>query len=237
MNLRELTDRELFREMQRRMKCEDMPRGRVLLIGPPGSGKSTLASKVSEDFCWCHVSHSSLLKKEFQRKVAIQGWAAAEEEIQLHVQLDLISKMLKTPECARGAVLEGFPQNPEQAIGFAQKMQQEGLNLDKLVTLQGDDQIFIERLNKREVHRPSGRVYGLHSPSKLPGIDDITGEPLSKRADDGARTIQARFQKYKAYYYQLKNILSNTPSFSINAEKDQEQCLVEFKKHFPEEFN
>jgi len=43
---------------------------------------------------------------------------------------------------------------------------------------------YLHRL-ARWVHLPSGRVYNTtYSAPKVPGIDDVTGEPLSKRPDD-----------------------------------------------------
>jgi hypothetical protein len=35
------------------------------------------------------------------------------------------------------------------------------------------------------IHLPSGRIYGSgFNPPKVPGKDDLTGEPLSRRSDD-----------------------------------------------------
>ncbi len=45
----------------------------------------------------------------------------------------------------------------------------------------------------RLIHPASGRSYHeKFAPPKVPGIDDITGEPLIKRKDDNAETLQAR---------------------------------------------
>lgn len=43
----------------------------------------------------------------------------------------------------------------------------------------------------RWIHLPSGRVYNLgYNKPMVPGLDDITREPLSKRPDD--RPVRAR---------------------------------------------
>lgn len=47
----------------------------------------------------------------------------------------------------------------------------------------------------RWVHLPSGRVYNTtYSAPKVPGKDDITGEPLSKRPDD--TPVSVPFPRY-----------------------------------------
>lgn len=47
------------------------------------------------------------------------------------------------------------------------------------------DEIILSRITDRWVHLPSGRVYNLsYNPPKVAGLDDETGEPLTKRPDD-----------------------------------------------------
>lgn len=51
----------------------------------------------------------------------------------------------------------------------------------------------------RWVHLASGRVYNdTFNPPKEPGIDDVTGEPLSKRPDDTPEVFEKRLQTYYA---------------------------------------
>lgn len=49
----------------------------------------------------------------------------------------------------------------------------------------------------RWVHLPSGRVYNDDfNPPKSPGVDDETGEPLSKRPDDTPEVFTKRLRSY-----------------------------------------
>jgi adenylate kinase family enzyme len=64
--------------------------------------------------------------------------------------------------------------------------------------------VYQLRTLARWVHLPSGRVYNTtYSAPKVPGIDDVTGEPLSKRPDDtpvsGPLTLRPAFSKRIAY--------------------------------------
>lgn len=63
-------------------------------------------------------------------------------------------------------------------------------------------------------HAPSGRTYNLNfNPPKIPGVDDITNEPLSKREDDNVEVFLKRLETYEKQtkplvdYYQDKNLL------------------------------
>lgn len=47
------------------------------------------------------------------------------------------------------------------------------------------DEVILARISDRWVHLPSGRVYNLsYNRPRVDGLDDETGEPLTKRPDD-----------------------------------------------------
>jgi hypothetical protein len=53
------------------------------------------------------------------------------------------------------------------------------------VSLDVPDEVILARISDRWVHLPSGRVYNLsYNRPRVDGIDDETGEPLTKRPDD-----------------------------------------------------
>lgn len=89
-------------------------------------------------------------------------------------------------------ILDGFPRNSTQ-----------GSKLDSLipinlvVSLVTPTPIILGRIADRWVHAPSGRVYntGFNKP-KIEGKDDVTGEALTKREDDGEETWRARLKKF-----------------------------------------
>lgn len=57
--------------------------------------------------------------------------------------------------------------------------------------------MLLSRIEARWVHVPSGRVYNTdYNPPKTAGLDDVTGEPLSKRLDDNPEVFKKRLEKY-----------------------------------------
>ena len=57
---------------------------------------------------------------------------------------------------------------------------------------------ILERIAGRWVHAPSGRVYNTtFNAPKVPGKDDVTGEPLTKRSDDDEETWKTRLKKFE----------------------------------------
>lgn len=71
----------------------------------------------------------------------------------------------------------------------------------------------------RWIHIPSGRVYNLsYNPPRVPGLDDVTGEPLSKRPDDTPEVFKVRLEQHHAmaepllehYHDVVVNVKGNT---------------------------
>jgi len=77
-----------------------------------------------------------------------------------------------------------------------------GSPLNLVVNLDVPDEIILARISDRWVHLPSGRVYNLsYNRPRVDGIDDQTGEPLTKRPDDnpvryGGAKIEIGFNKH-----------------------------------------
>jgi adenylate kinase len=59
-------------------------------------------------------------------------------------------------------------------------------------------EIIIDRICNRWVHEPSGRVYNTtFNAPKVEGKDDVTGEPLTRRADDDPEVWKERLKRFK----------------------------------------
>lgn len=89
-------------------------------------------------------------------------------------------------------ILDGFPRTSNQASKLDSLVP---INL--VVSLITPVKIILGRIADRWVHAPSGRVYntGFNKP-KIEGRDDVTGELLTKRDDDGEETWRARLRKF-----------------------------------------
>lgn len=90
-------------------------------------------------------------------------------------------------------ILDGFPRTAGQATQLDAL-----IPMNLVVSLKTPASVILERIAGRWVHAPSGRVYNTtFNAPKVAGKDDITGEPLTKRADDDEETWKARLQKFE----------------------------------------
>jgi len=90
-------------------------------------------------------------------------------------------------------ILDGFPRNAGQASQIDNL-----IPINMVVHIDTPAEVVIERIANRWVHAPSGRVYNTtFNPPKVPGKDDVTGEPLTRRADDCPETWKERLRTFE----------------------------------------
>ena len=205
---------------------------KILLIGPPGGGKGTQAKKLSSKFNIPQISTGDMLRNHV-KKMSELGIEAKEfmDKGEL-VPDELILKMMKSKlsdnDCNNGYILDGFPRTLPQAKGLDALLDNIDSNLDKVIIIKVDDDVIIDRMSGRRVHKNSGRIYHIkYNPPKNEGLDDITNEPLSIRSDDKKETVKNRLKIYHDLtkplinFYNTKNIL-----FEVNGENEIEDVFA-----------
>jgi len=90
-------------------------------------------------------------------------------------------------------ILDGFPRTASQATQVDTL-----IPINFVVSLKTPFPVILERIAGRWVHQPSGRVYNTtFNAPRVAGKDDVTGEPLTKRADDDEQTWKTRLKKFE----------------------------------------
>lgn len=111
----------------------------------------------------------------------------------LPFQIDEHSIPQASEDPSASFMLDGYPRTVSQAATLDKIVP---MNL--VVSIQTPFSVILERIAGRWVHEPSGRVYNTKfNRPRVPGRDDVTGEPLIQRPDDNEETYRARFQKFQ----------------------------------------
>jgi adenylate kinase len=94
-------------------------------------------------------------------------------------------------------ILDGFPRTVGQSDLLDSHLQTRGTPLTLIANIDVPDQVILSRIADRWVHLPSGRVYNMQfNRPRVEGLDDVTGEPLSKRPDDNPETFARRLKQF-----------------------------------------
>jgi adenylate kinase len=129
-------------------------------------------------------------------------------------------------------ILDGFPRTASQALRLDSL-----IPINLVVSLITPVEIILSRIASRWVHAPSGRVYNTDfNAPKMPGKDDVTGEPLTKRADDDEETWKQRLRKFEETsqplldHYARKGALWTVRGNS--SDEISPQLFIEFARRF-----
>lgn len=236
MSIKDFSDRDLFAEFARRMRCADKPSQRMVFLGAPGSGKGTQAPILAEDNCWCQISTGDMLRDAVSRGTPLGKQAKTIMDrgdlVPDDLVIGLINDKIKTPECRRGFILDGFPRTEEQAKALDRLMADQQTKIDRVYELNVPDELLTERMTGRRVHKPSGRTYHVKfNPPKVQDKDDVTGEPLIQRSDDKEDVIKNRLVQYHKMTVPLINYYRNQSKLvTIDATKNIKDITDQLKR-------
>jgi len=172
-----------------------------VLLGPPGAGKGTQAQLVSGKLGLPHISSGDLFRDHLKNQTELgkvaKGYMDRGELVPDDVTISMIRERLSRADCKDGALLDGFPRTPAQAVALDELLSQLGGKIDGVPYIKVDSEVLIERLSGRWTCRAQGHVFHQkYNPPKQAGICDIDGSELYQREDDKAETVRNRIQVY-----------------------------------------
>lgn len=180
----------------------------IILFGPPGSGKGTRAPFLVEALGIPQLSTGDMLRAAVAAGTEIGKIAGevmkAGKLVDDALVLGVVKERIAAADCVKGFILDGFPRTMEQAKLLSEVLAPEKVTM--VLALQVQDEVLVERICGRWVHKDSGRSYhvkyrppkslGDQVPSVETMLDDETNEPLMQRADDTEEALKARLAGY-----------------------------------------
>lgn len=184
----------------------------IVLLGVPGAGKGTQAKLLEQSTGLPQISTGDIFRYNLKNQTELGKLAKSYMDrgdlVPDEVTIRMVQDRLQQPDCARGAIMDGFPRNLVQATAFdAMTAPYGGVRVAPLIQVEDDE--TIRRITGRRSCRTCGAVYHvIYNPPKVEGICDVDGGELYQRDDDKEETVRNRlFVYYKqtapliGYYY------------------------------------
>ena len=117
------------------------------------------------------------------------------------VIIGILKERLAQDDCANGFILDGVP----RTIAQAEAIETMGIRIDKVLELQVEDNVIVDRMSGRRVCEKCGASYHIvNKKSKVEGVCDLCGGKTVIRKDDQPATVLDRL---KAYHEQTEPLV------------------------------
>jgi adenylate kinase len=191
----------------------------IILLGPPGAGKGTQAEKIVAERDLTYISTGAILRSAVKaestlgrkvRQFMDQGRLVPDELV-----VEIVKDRLMEPDCANGALLDGFPRTVVQAVFLDKVLPGIQSGIDRVLSIEVNEEELIERLTGRRVCSDCGANYHIKfKPPKVRNVCDQCGGDLYQRDDDSLGTVKERLEVYKSQteplikFYEEQGVLS-----------------------------
>jgi adenylate kinase len=173
----------------------------VILFGAPGAGKGTQAAILAEKTGWVHITTGELFREAIRQETELGKQAKPYYDggqlVPDRLTIAMLLERLSQGDCARGAILDGFPRTLEQATALDEALAQEGRAIDKVIYIKVPEDDLLGRLSGRWNCRQCSSVYHerFQPPRQAGRCDQCSGE-LYQRDDDKPETVRRRLEVY-----------------------------------------
>ena len=183
----------------------------LILVGPPGAGKGTQGEILSKKLGIDTISTGAMLRAAIKNGTEVgklaQQYINEGKLVPDDVIIKVVKERLSEPDCANGFILDGFPRTTAQAAALTES----GVKIDKVLSIEVEDEVIVERLSsRRECSKCAAPYHLIFNKPQVDGVCDKCGGELIQRADDNPETIKNRLSIYheqtepiKDYYDKL----------------------------------
>jgi adenylate kinase len=173
----------------------------IVLLGPPASGKGTQAARLREALNLPHIASGDLFRENLKNETELGKKAKAYMDrgdlVPDDITIGMVMDRLSRPDCAGGALFDGFPRTIAQAEALGQALADRGHKISLVPNIVVPDDVLVERVSGRRLCRTCGEAYHVKfNPPKQPGVCDTDGGELYQRDDDNAETVRQRLKVY-----------------------------------------
>jgi len=183
---------------------------KLILLGAPGAGKGTQAERIAQKLSIPTISTGNILREAMKNGTEIglkakhymdNGMLVPDDVI-----IGIVAERVAQPDCAAGYILDGMP----RTIPQAQALEDRGIRMDYVVSIEVDDAVIEGRMTGRRVCGSCGASYHITAkPPKKEGVCDTCGGELVIRKDDAPETVQNRLRVFHAETEALKDFYGN----------------------------
>jgi len=125
----------------------------LILFGPPGAGKGTQAKTLQDKRGLPQLSTGDMLRAAIAAGTELgkrcKSIMDAGDLVPDEIVVGIIAERYDQPDCAGGAVFDGFPRTIPQAEALDAMLAERGKKIDLVIELKVDDAVLVGRAEQR----------------------------------------------------------------------------------------
>jgi len=146
----------------------------IIFLGAPGAGKGTQAANLARELGLVHIATGDLFRQALEQgtELGIKAKSYMEKGVLVpdQITIQMVLERMSAADCRRGAILDGFPRNLEQAGALDKALAREGKAIDKVMYIKVSEEELLKRLSGRWICRQCQTPYhATDSPPKVWG--------------------------------------------------------------------
>lgn len=201
----------------------------LVLLGAPGAGKGTQAALLVEALGLHHVASGDLFREHLKNETALgrlaKTYIDTGELVPDDVTIGMVRERLRQPDCAKGAILDGFPRTIPQAEALDEVLIELGGCLRVVPYVRVSEDVLLARLAGRWTCKNCGAVFHeLFNSPRLESVCDECGSELYQRTDDTPETQRRRIE---VYFEQTSPLIEYCRQRGLLVEVDGERSVEE----------
>ena len=207
----------------------------LIFVGAPGAGKGTISAVMLEKYPLVHISTGDILRDEVKRGTELGQQASVLMKEGKLVPDEIVAGMVRArlaqKDCDNGFILDGFPRTINQANLLAEALKELGRPLDRVVYLQVEDEIILQRLTARQNCKKCGAIFNkVFMPSKVENVCDNCGGELFQRPDDSLETAKNRLEVFYKQTQPLLDYYTEQGKVLAITELDKDKIVAAIEK-------
>ena len=188
---------------------------RLIIFGPPGAGKGTQASRIAGKHSLLHISTGDMLRAAVREGAELgklaKSYMDRGELVPDDVVIGIIKQRITKADSKDGFMLDGFPRTIPQANALDEMLDEEGLKIGAVISIEVDDEEVVKRISGRRVCEKCGAMYHIiFDPAKNSSYCDKCDGKLYQRDDDSEDVVRNRLQVYRTQTEPLKEFYKKT---------------------------
>lgn len=204
----------------------------IILLGPPASGKGTQAAKLQKALELPHVASGDLFRYNLKNKTKLgleaKGYMEKGALVPDDITIGMVMSRLSRPDCAGGALLDGFPRTIAQTEALGEALTARGAQVNLVLNIVVPDDVLVERVTGRRLCKDCGASYHIKFiPPQAAGVCDKCGGELYQRPDDTEGTVRTRIA---VYWEQTSPLVDYYRQQGVLVDIDGDQSVAEVTK-------